>query len=119
MSILEGISFNENSKKLMQNGQKIMGEIYHFSKDNLLDSRDLHKFWDELTTAAMWYSRAVKADQQLRDDMAANPLKYQIREERKKKSQEAMEKAVRAKSEPARRRVASHAVIIERKVKQV
>lgn len=129
MSQIVGITFNEFSKKMHHEAQQKLIKIEAFLNSNLVHSHDRSKAIDALVTAGMWIARAIKADQQIKDDREQNPVRYQVMEERKSKYVSALEKAMKEKSQsirepkpvlPARReyrRTDGGALIVERKKK--
>lgn len=125
MSRITGIPFNEFSKKMQAEGQKILAKFETFLVNNLTKSHDRSRCEDEIITVAMWLSRAIKADQEIKDDMIANPLKYELLASKKKRAAEAAEKAIKKYEQRANhseievklRDGSKRCVIVERKKK--
>ena len=130
MSQILGVPFTETSKKALHDGQKLLMKFESFMEENLGDSRERRRTFEELISAAMWFSRAIKADQEIKADRADNPAKWAFICEKKKKAEEYMAKAVanggkaapRTGYKPARTEISykqrdgvSRAVIVERK----
>lgn len=130
MSQILGVPFTESSKKALHDGQKLLMKFEDFMGENLLDSKEKRRAIEELINLAMWFSRAIKATQEITQDRIDNPAKWAFICEKKKKAEEYMAKAVanggksvpRTGARPARTEISykqrdgvSRAVIVERK----